>query len=514
MKKFQSLLIKYQISIFFCLCFVLIGCSDSVSVKQKASSDTNTNNKSVSFGDKKLSANIEEINMNRELIRLGHTVNTSANEYLPVLNDEQNKLYFAGMDRSGFFDFKIDYTKAKSSGGEDIFCSEFLNGVWSDARPVAGLNTDGHEVITQACSNGNFLVTANYPEKLGPKMSDDAGTQTTDIFLIRNNKKDFQIFHLPEPLNSIYTESDAWMANDESFILFVSDRGGNVGEYKKKGWKWNESFWGNTDVYVSLKDGDSWGVPINLGSLINSPGAERTPWLSDDGSKLFVSSNGYQQGKYDLDVYCFVRKNKDDWNNWSGPYMIKDACTDYDDWGYKETKNGDALLACEKPLSFKPTQAGSAGDGGIRETNFRPGYKVYGLQVASLNSTRSTDIYMLKKKETPVFTLRDFFFENNSSALSKKYSEELFRLVDYIKQNPDFQIEIIGYTDDAGSTQYNLKLSQERAESLKAFILEKGVKNKISTKGLGEKNPVNNNKNSAERAMNRRVEIFFVSESK
>jgi hypothetical protein len=100
------------------------------------------------------------------------------------------------------------------------------------------------------------------------------------------------------------------MAEDQSYILFVSDRNGNIGEYHKKGWKWNESFWGNTDVYVCIKEGDYWGNPINLGSKINTPYAERTPWLSEDGLTLYVSSNGYVKGKTDLDVYAFKRTDK------------------------------------------------------------------------------------------------------------------------------------------------------------------------------------------------------------
>ena len=242
--------------------------------------------------------------LKRDRIKLGHAINTIANEYLPVLNGDGSKLFFSAMDRTGFFDFKLDFTKEKSAGGEDIFYCELNEGVWLDARPMTKINTNGHEVVSQVFPNNDLLVTANYPEKYGVKDNPDAGVETTDIFLLKQGKDGYQVNHLPEPVNSIFTEADGYMAEDHSYILFVSDRDGNIGEYHKKGWKWNESFWGNTDVYVSIKEGDYWGKPINLGLKINTPYAERTPVLSKDRLTLYLSSNGYVKGENDLDVYA------------------------------------------------------------------------------------------------------------------------------------------------------------------------------------------------------------------
>ena len=59
----------------------------------------------------------------RQRIKFGHAVNTSANEYFPICNADGTKLYFSAMDRTGYFDFKLDFIKEKSAGGEDIFLS-------------------------------------------------------------------------------------------------------------------------------------------------------------------------------------------------------------------------------------------------------------------------------------------------------------------------------------------------------------------------------------------------------
>lgn len=418
-------------------------------------------------------------------------------------------LYFSAMDRTGFFDFKLDFTKEKSAGGEDIFTSTLNEGILEDARPISILNTNAHEVVTQVLQNGDLLLTGNYIEKFGAKNGQDAGVQTTDIFLAQKLKTNYKINHLPEPINSIYTESDGIIAENHSYILFVSDRPGNVGDYHKKGWKWNDSFWGNTDIYVSLKEGDNWTVPINLGNKINTAYAERTPWLSSDGLTLFLSSNGYIKGKTDLDIFAFKRLSINDWNHWEGPFIVKDANSAYDDWGYKEISNGDAFFASANKLSFKPTQGGLAGDGGIRQTNFRPGYEVYGLQIASLDLEFETNIYQLQSTKSPLFIASDLFFDFNSFTIKKTYEKYLLQLVDLIKQNKESTIEIYGHTDNIGTSKYNFQLSEKRADAVMQFLLLHGLNNPCISKGFGDKNPAFPNTTELNRQKNRRVEVYI-----
>jgi outer membrane protein OmpA-like peptidoglycan-associated protein len=496
---------------------LLESCSGSIEHKKEASStDSALNPQNTAEIDSTAAASkganvITILNHKRQLIKLSHHINTAANEYLPVLSDDENKLYFSAMDRTGFFDFKVDFTKQKTSGGEDVFCSEIKDGIWADARPISFLNTNSHEIISQVFKNNNVLMTANYPEKLGSKIANN-GTETTDLFLAKSGKGNtFQIMHFPEPVNSIFDEADGLMAEDESYILFVSDRPGHVGEYHKKGWKWNSSFWGNTDVYVSVKEGDFWSVPLNLGKVVNTAAAERTPWLSKDGLTLFVSSNGQEGNRADLNVYAFKRTDKNSWTDWEGPIAITDANSNFDDWGYKETKSGNAYIARVIPLGFKTTQGGTAGDGGIRETNYRTGYEINGQQVASLNSENTTDIYYLKKSLEPIFTMPDVFFDFNSAKLKPSMLKVLDRLVDLIKQNKNYNLKIEGYTDNVGKEDYNLNLSQKRAEAVKNFLLENGISNSINAKGLGESNPKFDNINETTKAKNRRVDIYFIT---
>lgn len=91
----------------------------------------------------------------------------------------------------------------------------------------------------------------------------------------------------------------------------------------------------------------------------------------------------------------------------------------------------------------------------------------------------------------------------------------LQQVADIIKQYPDSNVLIQGYTDSKGSDSYNLRLSEKRAQSVKRWLVTKGGagENKITTKGLGEANPVAPNENPdgsdnpEGRQKNRRVEI-------
>ena len=443
----------------------------------------------------------------KRIVAKSHFINTSVSEYLPVFDEKNEIIYFTAMDRKGYFDFKLDHIKSSNSGGEDIFYSVIKNGVFSDARPLTSLNTNRHEAVSYVCDNGNLIITGNYDQNIGPDYTQH-GVTTTDIFMAKKETDTYRLIHFDEPINSIYTEADAIYEENE-FIMFVSDRPNGVGEYKKKGWLFNGSTWGNTDVYISFKNGDYWSEPLNLGEPVNSPGSERTPWLSEDKKRLFVSSNGYTDSN-DLDIFYFERKDINNWSDWRGPFKLVHLCTDQDDWGYKIFKSR-SFLSKARLLPFKTSQPAREGDGGIRETNFRSNYEVYGLQIASLKKTQQSDIYEVKDTLEPDFTFNDVLFKKEEFKINNDYKSQLDYLVDLIKVNSETEIKVVGHTDSDGDEIYNLNLSKNRATSVKEYLKSQGVKNKITVNGVGEKYPLVKNNSNLNKRKNRRVEIFINS---
>lgn len=445
----------------------------------------------------------------RQIIRLSHHINTTASEYYPCVTDDGKGIFFTGMDRTGFFDYKIDFLKVRSAGGEDIFFSSQSNGLWQDARDVRALNTSAHEAVTQALRNGNLLLTGNYTENLGPPNGDHNGSSTTDLFLAKKNGSEYRMMHFDEPVNSLFTEADGFMDDKETFILFVSDRPGRIGDYHKKGWLWNESTWGNTDVWVVTKSNGYWNNAVNLGPKVNTAFSERTPWLTPDGLRLYVSSNGYKANKKDLDVYFFKRKNKSDWTSWEGPFSVTDVNSGKDEWCYREA-GGKAFFARSVELGFKPTNRTRNGAGFVFETNFRPGYAVTGLQAGSFRQDEQSEIFMAIAGKAPVISLSDILFVYNSDQLRSGQQSLIDRLLDLITINEPSSIRIEGHTDSDGSDEQNLELSKKRAERIRKILVDNGFDaGQIQVSGFGETRPVADNSTEQGKAANRRVELYF-----
>lgn len=109
----------------------------------------------------------------------------------------------------------------------------------------------------------------------------------------------------------------------------------------------------------------------------------------------------------------------------------------------------------------------------------------------------------------------DAFFDFDKSVLKPAGKAKLDDLVAKVKGINLEVIIAVGHTDSVGTDAYNQKLSVRRAESVKAYLISKGIeKNRIYTEGKGEKQPVASNKTPEGRAKNRRVEIEVVGTRK
>lgn len=101
-------------------------------------------------------------------------------------------------------------------------------------------------------------------------------------------------------------------------------------------------------------------------------------------------------------------------------------------------------------------------------------------------------------------------FATGSSKLLKAADSKLNEVVDAAREYPDVQLEVTGYTDNVGNAQKNLKLSQERANAVKAYLVRNGVASgRINTKGAGADSPIADNSTAEGRAKNRRVEVRY-----
>lgn len=139
-------------------------------------------------------------------------------------------------------------------------------------------------------------------------------------------------------------------------------------------------------------------------------------------------------------------------------------------------------------------------------------------QEAQQATTRATafrqELTELRAKEDErgwVFTLGDVLFESNRADLRPGAMRNLYPLVTFLKNHPERQVLIEGYTDSIGSEQYNLELSQRRADAVREFIINNGIRpNRSASRGYGKAYPVASNNTEGGRQENRRVEFTIV----
>ncbi len=106
-------------------------------------------------------------------------------------------------------------------------------------------------------------------------------------------------------------------------------------------------------------------------------------------------------------------------------------------------------------------------------------------------------------------------FAFNSSDLTPLAKSNLDKLAEVLINNPDTDINIYGYTDSVGSDSYNLTLSEKRANSVKSYLISKGIaSSRLIARGEGKASPIASNDTDEGRAKNRRVEFAITANEK
>jgi outer membrane protein OmpA-like peptidoglycan-associated protein len=122
----------------------------------------------------------------------------------------------------------------------------------------------------------------------------------------------------------------------------------------------------------------------------------------------------------------------------------------------------------------------------------------------------SQNLTMVPIESGQSITMNNLFFESKQFALKLESFPELDRIIKTLEQNPTVKIEIGGHTDDVGSDENNLNLSEKRAFEVYMYFISKNIsKERLTYVGYGETKPKVPNLNDQNRAMNRRVELMI-----
>ena len=103
-------------------------------------------------------------------------------------------------------------------------------------------------------------------------------------------------------------------------------------------------------------------------------------------------------------------------------------------------------------------------------------------------------------------------FESNSAAMSSRGRAVVDKLIPILRRAPDLSVEVGGHTDTFGDREYNLQLSQRRAESVRQYLLKHEVPNRVSAVGYGASRPLSNARTRVAQQKNRRIELHVKEE--
>lgn len=134
------------------------------------------------------------------------------------------------------------------------------------------------------------------------------------------------------------------------------------------------------------------------------------------------------------------------------------------------------------------------------------GYETVDQSIIFVGDSINIALNPIKKGE--VFIVKNLHFATNKTRILSSSEEALNDLFMYLDRNPEVRIKIIGHTDNVGKDEANQKLSEGRANAVRADLIERGIDpSRLEAEGRGESQPIDTNDNEAGRQNNRRVEI-------
>jgi len=480
-------------------------------------------------------------------VNLGDGINSVGEDYMPCLTADENTLFFTSR-RNGNTG---GYSSLLQDFDEDFYYAQKVDGKWQQAQNLgAPINTTENEGAASITADAKFVFFTgiNRPDGYG----------SCDLYLARFNGLEWsEPKNLGEPVNSNAWESHACLSPDGKRLYFSSNRKGTLG--------------GN-DIWYSEWDGQKWGMPVNLGPTINTPGQEYYPFVHADGRTLYFSSN-YHEGFGGLDLFMSTW----DGTQWTAPKNLGSPLNTVDE------EHSIFVSASGKKGYINSTRPGGYGKNDIYEFDLDPkiqplpatflrgividsvtrkpvgaqvllvnlatgdtlrnvysstvdgkfmlslpvqndyaasvsanGYAFYSrhFSAAEMSNGKYFDMTIeLQPLEVgTVVLLKNIFFDVDKYVLKDESFVELATLLKLLTQHPTMRIELRGHTDSDGTEEHNLTLSDNRAKAVVDYLVSKGIDPKrLQWRGYGESAPVAPNDTPEGKAQNRRTEFVILS---
>lgn len=400
-------------------------------------------------------------------VKLKGGINTKYNEGAFVYDKKSNTGYY----------MKCNGEKSAKENC-NIFCSVWneKENVWAESKAFDfsdEIFSTGQPALS---SDGNTLYfVSNMAGGLGGK----------DLWVI---KRKAGVWGLPKnlgaPVNTPYNEMFPYVLNDT--LYFSSD--GNIG-------------FGGLDIFSSQIKGSSYGKPQNLLAPINS--------CADDFGIIFTGNSIFEG------YFCSNRpggKGEDDIYSFKKAPLILSAKGSIVDSKTGKPVNKVTVYLKGSDGSVDSTTTGSDGEFSFQDLQPGLNYAVtavkegffsdskdlttVGIKTSTeFSRTTGTDLdFKFQKITYAEITIPNIYYDSNKAELKAESKKELNKMTRILKETPAIKVQVNSHTDEIGSDDYNMKLSEKRAQNVVDYFIENGIdKNRLSVMGFGESSPIKKN---------------------
>ncbi len=409
-------------------------------------------------------------------------INTVFNEGSATISKDGNRLYFARCN------------SPDSYGDCDIFTAEFLEGKWRNVKNLGvNVNSKSWDSHPSLSITEDTLYFAS--DRIG-------GFGLSDIYYTVRDSLDStwtKAMNAGPIINTRNSEVSPFYHHSFD-VLYFSSNGQNLN-------------FGEFDIYKSYHEGKNWGEPKNIGPLVNGPGSEYYFTIDSQSEDLFYARS-VEDELENMDLYSFPLPMEAQ----PGATTIVRGSLTNDETG-QPFSGIVSIIDLDNGIEVAPKFLRPDGSFQFELINNNN----YLLIIQGDEFFRIEELFYLEgnvnmdKVTVPIQSKLKFEsieFGNGQSELMSEMYEDLDKLVDFMLDNPDFTLEINGHTDGDGREDFNLKLSQDRADAIKEYLVYFGrvEESRIKAKGYGSSKPIVDEQTEEDKRLNRRVEFVLSKE--
>lgn len=484
-------------------------------------------------------------------------------DYGPTMDVNGRKLIYTKR-RKVLTDNKLSFRE-----NEDLYFSINYSGFWDEAQPFARVINTGCNEGSACLSRDGMTLYFTRCKVLDHQFECEDVLGSCDIFMSKlmvdgDDSTWSEAENLGPNINTKSWDSQPTLSRGEDTLFFASDRLGGFGM--------SDIYYSTFD-----KEKKKWRMAKNLGPVINTRGNEVSPFYHPSHDILYFSSNGQLNNFGQLDTNQFIYRTFDIYkskilgNGYQEPYNVGPLVNgkgdemyftiDYEskDLFYSKTEEEGSknheLFSFPLPMEAQPT-AYTKLSGSLKDSTTGEPFKgivsiidlTNGIEVAPkfIRDDGSYEFDLIKNNDyLLVLQGDDFFrieeklhltkdtsinqvtpsikynkwefqtleFEGNKAEIKTEMEKDLNKVVDFMVDHPMFKLKISGHTDSDGNEEFNLKLSQKRAEAIRNYIIKKGNidKARIQAQGFGSsKKIVQEEQSEEDKHLNRRVEFELI----